>query len=115
MKRIMLWTVTSDLLDIHPGIERPDGHSILIIMLTNKQFYQVCELIYEKQAFNIFINSSNRLRDDRRLIGYMNIHKRVSSILWDLFRKLRIHLKLGIGVCVESCRISCSQAYSIGC
>ena len=70
----MLWTITSDLLDIHPGIERPDGHSILIIMLTNKQFYQVCELIYEKQTFNIFINGSNRLRDDRRLISYTYEH-----------------------------------------
>lgn len=102
MKRIMLWTVTSDLLDINLEIERPDGHSILLITLTNKLFYQeVSELIYEKQAFNIFINDSDRLRGDRRLIGYMNIHKKVSSIPWHLFRKVRIHLKPGIDGIVE--------------
>jgi hypothetical protein len=55
-------------LDINLEIECPDGHSILLITLTNKLFYQeVSELIYEKQAFNIFINDSDRLRGDRRL------------------------------------------------
>jgi hypothetical protein len=84
MKRIMLWTIISDLLDIHPRIERPDGHSILIMMLTNKQFYQVCELIYEKQAFNIFINSSSRLRDDRRLWLYEHSQKGVLNLMGSL-------------------------------
>jgi hypothetical protein len=90
VKRIMLWTVTSNLLDINLEIERPDGHSILFITLTNKLFYQVSELIYEKQAFNIFINGSDRLRGDCCLIGYMNIHKKVFSTPWHPFRKVRI-------------------------
>jgi hypothetical protein len=95
----MLWTATSDLIDFYPETERPQGHSTLPAMLTSKQFYQeeISELIYEKQAFNIFIDGSRSADPTHKyskqcLKGFMTPDKEIPKYPCHSFWRIRFQL-----------------------
>jgi hypothetical protein len=114
IKRIMLWTATSDLIDFYLETKRLQGHSLLPIMLTSKQFYQeMSELIYEKQAFNIFIDGSKSAEPmhKRCLKGFKTLYEQIPTIPWHLFRRIRFHLKPNITTPGSASALAC-EGYS---